>query len=77
MYLEGRPDEFVEWAKEKLGEEKYAILLELSDDVMRGKTCRRTKGKGEIKDHYEAEYNRMRKMREEGFTGRIEFQGWL
>lgn len=78
MHFEGNPHEFVAWAHfEKIGTGKYPLLVELSNDLMRGKEYRRTKGKGEIAAHYKAEFERMQAERAKGKRGRIEFVGWL
>lgn len=78
MQFEGNPFEFTAWAHyEKLGTDKFPILIELSRDIVRGKEYKRTKGKGEIAKHYQAEFQRMQALRAKGETGRIEFTGWL
>lgn len=74
--LGSNPDKFYWWVKEQLGEQ-YRLLIELERDIVRGKEVKRTKGKGEIADHYEAEYCMMRLMREAGAPERLEFKGWL
>ena len=60
-----------------LGEHMLPIMDELKNDLNRGKLFRKTKGKGDIAKHYRAEYQRMRELRAEGRTGRIEFEGFL
>ena len=60
-----------------LTEEQRLLLREMADDPYRGKTCRKTKGKGEIAAHYREQFDLMRQARECGVTGRIEFEDWL
>lgn len=70
-------DTFVTWKKKQLGDERYEILREISMDAMRGKAERQGHNSGEAEKHYEAEFRRMRLLRDRGATGRIEFVGWL
>ena len=51
-------------------------LRELANDIPLGKVYRKTKGVGDIAKHFREEYARMREQRNEGVTGRIEFEGW-
>jgi uncharacterized CHY-type Zn-finger protein len=75
MHFEGNPFEFVGWSEERLKGD-YQILIELSNDIMRGKLARRTKGRGAIATHYKSEFERMQAERRAGKMGRIEFVGW-
>lgn len=74
--LGSNPHLFVEWTKAVLGD-RYAVLVELSQNITRAKESRQTKGKGEIARHYQNEYLRMVSMRARGVTGRIEFTGYF
>ena len=74
--LGSNPHLFVEWTQSILGK-KYDVLVELSQDIVRAKTYRATKGLGEIAKHYEKEYMRILELRASGVTGRIEFVGWI
>ena len=53
------------------------LLAERRDDLRIAKEYRRSKGKGAIAKHYREEYARMKQLRAEGVTGRIEFEEWL
>lgn len=61
------------------------VLTELENDILRekmndhdlGRLYRKTKGKGDVAKHYRNELDRMRKLREGGTTGRIEFVGYI
>ena len=52
------------------------VIEELSQDIARYKSMRRTKGKGEIAKHYKSEYERMMEERAAGVRGRLEFVGY-
>lgn len=52
------------------------IVEEKSQDVSLMKFYRRTKGVGDIVQHYKDEYERMMDLRAEGVTGRLEFAAW-
>ena len=60
-----------------LTEAEQQLLLERMDDIQLAKEYRRSKGKGVIAKHYREEYARMKQLRAEGVTGRIEFEEWL
>jgi hypothetical protein len=47
------------------------------DNAGLGKLYKQTEGKGAVAEHYKKEFERMEEMRAQGFTGRIEFSGWL
>ncbi|MEW8119471.1 MAG: hypothetical protein AB2792_20090 [Candidatus Thiodiazotropha sp.] len=53
------------------------ILRDKKNDTGLGKLVRKTKGKGDIAKHYKAELERMRSLRAEGVTGRIEFENYV
>ena len=77
VQFEMNPRAFNEWAEEKLGTERADILLGISLDAYgRGKTERRGHKDGEAAKHYKAEFERIRKLREQGKRGRIDFVGW-
>lgn len=63
-------------AREALGDGRYEILMEKARDTELGRMYRRTKGKGDISKHFRNEFRRMRKLRAEGVTGRIEFEAY-
>lgn len=63
--------------RECLNEDQYALLLELKNDIDRAKQVRKTKGAGDIAKHYREELARMKALRSNGETGRIEFVGWV
>ena len=78
MKFEGNPHDFVGWVQARMTDTMYALLMELSRNVMRGKEYKRSKGKGEIAKHYKTEFERMQALRAiTGLTGRIEFVGWI
>ncbi len=53
------------------------LLYELMEDRDLGREYRKTKGKGAVAKHYREEFKRMKALRAEGVTGRIEFEGWI
>lgn len=55
--FEQNPHEFVAWARRRLGERDYDVLIEIGRDVDRARRARREKK--EIAAHYRAEYRRM------------------
>jgi len=71
---------FHAWVEKRLGEEKLGILREKAYNVDLGKEIRRTRGKGEIAEHFEQEYNDMleiRKMeKKEVMFKEVMFVGW-
>ena len=73
--FEGNPHIFREWKLKRIEQELYDILIEKSEDIMAGKQARREKQ--EIAEHYKHEYSMMMQRRAQGFTGRIEFVGYL
>ncbi len=52
----------------------HKILMEMKNDIETGRQLRREQKL--ISAHYRAEYRRMRKLREAGRTGRLEFMGY-
>ena len=72
-YFTENPAQFIRWLNDYLGEEHMEILRERVNDVRikYSKAERR-----EISKHYRLEFRRMRKLRDEGQTGRIEFQNY-
>ena len=67
------PAHFITWLNSYLGEEHMEILTERCNDL-RVKYSKADKK--DISRHYRNEYKRMRKLRDEGQTGRIEFQNY-
>ena len=63
------------WKFEKLGGHIYDILIEKSENILLGKQARREKQ--DIAQHYKAEFERMRDLRNNGKVGRINFQGYF
>jgi len=74
QYLGDNPHIFREWVMNKLGIYNYDTLVEMSNDIMRGKEARHELK--EIAAHYQSEYERMLQVRATGVTGRIEFVGY-
>lgn len=72
--MDSNPHVFQEWKVAKLGQERYDILIEKSNDPMIGKEARHCQD--EEVAHYKSEFERMRKLRAQGVMGRIEFQAW-
>lgn len=62
---------------EVLDDDEHAALRIRLRDTNLGKTYKKTGGKGEIARHYKDELVRMQKMRDDGETGRIEFEAWV
>lgn len=60
-----------------LTDAEQEILTDKKNDTGLGKLVRKTKGKGDIAKHYKAELERMRSLRAEGVTGRIEFDNYV
>lgn len=60
-----------------LNKSQIELLFELKNDGMRGRAYRKTKGKGDVAKHYRNEFARMRRLRELGERGVIEFVGWF
>ena len=62
---------------QQLDDKTRDILYEKMQDRDLGREARRTKGKGEIAKHYREELKRMKELRADGETGRIEFVGYF
>jgi len=75
-YLDSRKGTFERFFKEKRGADVYDVVLEISDNIDLAKEIRRTKGEGEIADHFKKEYERMLELRKIGRVGSIAFTGW-
>ena len=76
MYFTANPMNFSIFVKNKLGE-SYDLLVELSNDIMRGKEYHHAIKNGEAAKHYKSEHKRMRELRCSGNIGRIEFVGYI
>ena len=63
--------------REVMTDAQEELLRERRDDRSLARMYRKTRGKGEIAKHYREEYSRMRELRKDGETGRIEFEEWL
>lgn len=76
-YLDRNPVEklkwFQDWVSEKAGALMLDILLEKAQNTKHGLK----KLKKEIASHYRYEFTGMKVLRAEGFSGRLEFQGFL
>ena len=57
------------------GNGKYEIIREKKNDTTLGRMAKREIK--EIAKHYMGEFQRMRKLRQDGKTGRIEFEGYF
>lgn len=72
FYYTDHPLEFAEWLKYYLGETRYEIVRDKANRIKKW-------GKGEKDEmlkHYRAELKRLRKLREQGETGFLEFTNW-
>jgi hypothetical protein len=74
FYMDGNPYIFTQWVERKLGPDLFGILMEKSNDLMRGKDARHLVK--DIATWYKSEYDRMLQIRAEGVQGRIEFVEW-
>ena len=72
---EGNPHAFMTWKLERLGKSLYDVLIEKSNNIILGKQARREKQ--EIAEHFKAEFERMKALRDNGKVGRIKFVGYL
>ena len=72
-YFTENPAHFITWLNSYLGMEHMDILKERCNDL-RVKYSKADKK--DISRHYRNEYKRMRKLRDEGQAGRIEFQNY-
>ena len=73
--LGSNPDDFRLWAVNKVGQGMIDILREKREDISRAKIFK--KNEKEVAKHYKTEYERMLEKRNDGETGRIEFQDYL
>jgi len=73
-YLTENPMEFSTFVKLKLGIGQYDLLLERKNDLSIKYSKEERKKK--IPAHYREEFKRLRKLREQGTIGRIEFVGY-
>ena len=72
--LGSNPHLFREWVEERLGN-LYEVLVEKANHKTNGKTAHREEN--EIAAHYKAEFEKMRRQRDQGKVGRINFQGYF
>jgi len=71
-FTEDNTGEYAEWKRGKLGDERYEALLQKGRQVKK-----RTKAeKEEMLEHYLACFGYIRKRREKGQIGYIEFPAW-
>ena len=75
-YFTANPMNFAVFVRNRLGD-KYDILNELSNDIMRGKEYVQAIKNREAARHYKLQFETMQAKREKGFTGRIEFEGYI
>jgi uncharacterized CHY-type Zn-finger protein len=76
-YFHENPDNFTAWVENKLGDALIGILREKANNIDFGIQVRRTKGKGDIAEHYKSQYEHMLEKRQIGRTERLSFYGWL
>jgi len=69
------PEAFRNWKLQRLGQERYDILMEKCSNLSIAKEARRDKK--QMARHYRDEYQRMMDLRAQGVVGRIEFEGYL
>ena len=74
FHLGGNPVLFSRWAEEQLGSGCIERLIEKKNDTNLAKLVK--KNLKDVAKHYKQEYERMRQLRAEGVTGRIEFAGY-
>jgi hypothetical protein len=74
--MEGSPHDFSQHWLKKLGQGAYDLLVERMNDLDFGRMYRRTKGKGDIAAHYRAEFERMKREREDGET-EVDFDAFI
>ena len=73
--LGSNPDYFRLWAVNKVGQGMIDILREKREDINLAKLFK--KNEKEVAKHYKAEYERMLEKRNDGETGRLEFEDYL
>jgi len=70
FHLGGNPIEFSEWIEGHLGKEKADYLRLLANSI-----CKKTKAYKELEyQHLKSELERIRSLRKQGVTGRIDFE---
>lgn len=72
FYIDANPHEKMAWFEKRLGSGLAAIVREKSEDTRHGLK----KLKKEISAHYRAEYKRLKELRAQGETGKLEIQGF-
>lgn len=76
QYLGSNPHIFQAWTLDNLGQEKYDILIELSNDIVRGKMVNQGMKSGEIAAYFREVYAEMLRCRAGGVIGWLPFVGW-
>ena len=72
QHLGSNPHEFAVWVKDQLGDVRYDELVR-----RKGRTCKRPKvEQDEMRDHFKAQYEYLRRRRDKGETGYIDFVEW-
>ena len=74
-FFTGEPVTFTRWAEDQLGLGAIEILIEKKRDIGLAKTVK--KNLKDVTAHYRKEFKRMKDLRAEGVTGRIEFEGFI
>lgn len=75
MYFSANPAKYEIWKTEKMGEGAMQLLAERKNNTNLAKSIK--KDLKAVKAHYKSEHERMKKLRADGVTGRIEFTGWV
>lgn len=73
-YFEGNPQAYLTWKREKLGEERYQLLVALSNTRL-GKQAH--KQVQDIAAHYRHEFEVMKGLRAQGCSRWIELDDWF
>lgn len=74
QHLGANPDEFTRWVTEQLGQGRLDILREKWNDLSLGKMIK--KFQKDVSAHYRAEHKRLKQLRLDGATGKIEIIGF-
>lgn len=74
-YMEQHPMLHTERFIEVYGQGMFDILQEKANDTRLGRMAKRAEA--EIRKHYRTELERMKELRAQGVTGRIEFENWV
>lgn len=69
--LGGNPVEHKAFIRDLLGETRYDLLVERSEDRARGRDYRKTKGKGAISAHYKDQFEKLERFEIMDFIGFI------